>query len=132
MFNVDVTLIVIGLLLVTVFAGLHVAAALGIAAMVGLYLVFGDVGQMFYFIGSTAYEALRDYVFAIVPLFMLMGEFISRSGAADDIYNGINRWLSRIPGRLDHATVLGNALFAFVHGTSLASATARSEEHTTS
>src|SRR3546814_17048508 len=92
--------------------------------MVGLYLVFGDVGQMFYFIGSTAYEALRDYVFAIVPLFMLMGEFISRSGAADAIYNGINRWLSRIPGRLAHATVLGNALFAFVTGTSLASAPA--------
>jgi C4-dicarboxylate transporter DctM subunit len=124
MFDLDITLVVIVLLLVTVFAGVHVAGALGLAAMVGLWLVFGDIDQMLFFIGSTAYEALRDYVFAVVPLFMLMGEFISRSGAADDIYNGINRTLSRIPGRLAHATVLGNAVFAFVTGTSLASATA--------
>ena len=124
MFDFDITLVVIVLLLVMVFAGVHVAGALGIAAMVGLAAVFGDIDQMFFFIGSTAYEALRDYVFAVVPLFMLMGEFISRSGAADDIYNGINRTLSRIPGRLAHATVLGNAVFAFVTGTSLASATA--------
>jgi len=75
-------------------------------------------------VGSTGYEAIRAYVFAVVPLFMLMGEFISRSGAAADLYNAINKNLSRIPGRLAHATVLGNALFAFVTGTSLASATA--------
>ena len=124
MFNTDVTFIVIALLLITVFAGIHVAAALGIAAMVGLWMVFGDFNQMIFFIGSTAYEALRDYVFAVVPMFMLMGEFISRSGAADDIFNGINNSLKRVPGRLAHATVLGNAIFAFVTGTSLASATA--------
>lgn len=124
MFELNVTVLVIALLLAMVFAGVHVAGALGIAAMVGFYLVFGDLSQTLFFIGSTAYEALRDYVFAVVPLFLLMGEFISRSGAADDIYNGINRTLSRIPGRLAHATVLGNAVFAFVTGTSLASATA--------
>ena len=38
-----------------------------------------------------AYEALRDYVFAVIPLFMLMGEFIGRSGAVTDVYKGINR-----------------------------------------
>ena len=125
MFEVDTTLIVIGLLLVMVFAGIHVGVALGVTAIVGLLLVFdGNVDQTVWYLGSTAYEALRDYVFAVVPLFMLMGEFVARSGAAADVYEGVNRWLKRVPGRLAHATVLGNAIFAFVTGTSLASATA--------
>jgi len=125
MFDANITLVVIGLLLLMVFAGIHVAVALGVTAMVGLYLVFqGDISLVTFMVGSTGYEAIRAYVFAVVPLFMLMGEFISRSGAAADLYNSINKNLSRIPGRLAHATVLGNALFAFVTGTSLASATA--------
>ena len=125
MFDANITIIVIGLLLVMVFAGIHVAVALGVTAMAGLFLVFkGDIPLLTFMVGSTGYEAIRAYVFAVVPLFMLMREFISRSGAAADLYNSINRNLSRIPGRLAHATVLGNALFAFVTGTSLASATA--------
>jgi tripartite ATP-independent transporter DctM subunit len=125
MFEANITLVVIGLLLLMVFAGIHVAVSLGVTAMVGLYLVFkGDVGLVTFMVGSTGYEAIRAYVFAVVPLFMLMGEFIARSGAAADLYNAINKNLSRLPGRLAHATVLGNALFAFVTGTSLASATA--------
>ena len=125
MFEVDTTLIVIGLLLLMVFAGIHVAVALGITAIVGLLLVTdGNFQRTSFFLGSTAYEALRAYVFAVVPLFMLMGEFVARSGAAADVYEGINRKLTRVPGRLAHATVLGNAIFAFVTGTSLASATA--------
>ena len=35
-------------------------------------------------LGSTAYQALRDFVFAVIPLFMLMGEFIGRSGAVTE------------------------------------------------
>ncbi|MBI37686.1 MAG: C4-dicarboxylate ABC transporter permease [Alphaproteobacteria bacterium] len=125
MFDANITIVVIGLLLVMVFAGIHVAVALGVTAMAGLFLVFkGDIPLLTFMVGSTGYEAIRAYVFAVVPLFMLMGEFISRSGAAADLYNAINKNLSRIPGRLAHATVLGNALFAFVTGTSLASATA--------
>ncbi len=125
MFEVDTTLIVIGLLLLMVFAGIHVAVALGITAIVGLLLVTdGNFQRTSFFLGSTAYEALRAYVFAVIPLFMLMGEFVARSGAAADVYEGVNRWLARVPGRLAHATVLGNAIFAFVTGTSLASATA--------
>jgi len=125
MFEVDTTLIVIGLLLLMVFAGIHVAVALGITAIVGLLLVTdGNFQRTSFFLGSTAYEALRAYVFAVVPLFMLMGEFVARSGAAADVYEGINRKLTRVRGRLAHATVLGNAIFAFVTGTSLASATA--------
>jgi tripartite ATP-independent transporter DctM subunit len=75
-------------------------------------------------LAATAYEAIRAYVFAVIPLFMLMGEFIGKSGTITDVYRGINRGLKRIPGRLAIATVVGNALFSFVTGVSIASAAA--------
>lgn len=124
MFDVNATAVLVGLLLVMVFAGFHVVAALGIAAVVCLFMVTGDWDIVFFMLGTTAHEALRSYVFAVVPLFMFMGEFIARSGAAADIFNALNRRLRAIPGGLGHATVIGNAIFGFVTGTSLAAATA--------
>jgi C4-dicarboxylate transporter DctM subunit len=123
-FDVDVAAVLIVSLLVLVALGVHIAIALGIASALGLYLVTGNMHVVTSMLGSTAYAALRDYVFAVIPLFMLMGEFIGRSGAVTDVYKGINRGLRHIPGRLAIATVLGNALFSFVTGVSIASAAA--------
>ncbi len=124
MFDVNVAAILIVSLLVQVALGVHIAVALGIASALGIFLVTGDIHVVTSMLGSTAYQALRDYVFAVIPLFMLMGEFIGRSGAVTDVYKGINRGLRHIPGRLAIATVLGNALFSFVTGVSIASAAA--------
>ena len=124
MFDVNIALILLVSLLVLVALGVHIAVALGVASALGIYLVTGNLHVVTTMLGSTAYEALRDYVFAVIPLFMLMGEFIGRSGAVTDVYRGINRVLRRLPGRLAIATVLGNALFSFVTGVSIASAAA--------
>lgn len=124
MFDVATALALIVGLLILVALGVHIAIALGMTSALGIYLVTGDMRVVANMLGSTAYESLRDYVFAVIPLFMLMGEFIGRSGAVTDVYRGINRGLKRLPGRLGIATVLGNALFSFVTGVSIASAAA--------
>lgn len=111
-------------MIVMVAMGVHIAVALGMASALGVYLVTGNLAVVERMLASTAYEALRDYVFAVIPLFMLMGEFIARSGAVTDVYKGINQGLKRLPGRLALATVLGNALFSLVTGVSIASAAA--------
>jgi C4-dicarboxylate transporter, DctM subunit len=111
-------------LLVIVFAGVHVAVALGIASVAGIYMMQGDMTVVRSFIASTAYEALRDYVFAVIPLFMLMGDFLAKCGAARDLFALTNRLARRVPGRLAIATVLANAIFAFVTGVSIAAAAA--------
>jgi len=111
------------LLLVLVFAGVEIAVCLGMVSFVAILYSTGDIEISLAFLHSTAYEALRQYLFAVVPLFILMGQFIARSGAAGDLYWGLDRWLHRLPGRFAYATVLGNVVFAFVTGTSLASAT---------
>lgn len=124
MFEVNIAVVLLVSLIVMVVLGVHIAVALGMASALGVYLVTGSFGVVERMLASTAYEALRDYVFAVIPLFMLMGEFIARSGAVTDVYKGINRGLQRIPGRLALATVLGNALFSLVTGVSIASAAA--------
>jgi len=124
-FDVDVTIVLIVSLVVLVGIGVHIAIALGIASALGIFLVTGgNFAVVQKMLASTAYESLRDYVFAVIPLFMLMGEFIAKSGAVTDVYKAINRGLKRLPGRLAVATVLGNAIFSFVTGVSIASAAA--------
>lgn len=120
----DQLLVLVGLLLLLVFLGVHVAVALGVTSIAGVFIQTGSVDITLFFLNSTAYESLRNYLFAVIPLFMLMGEFISRSGLATDIFRSVNSLLRAVPGRIAHATVLGNVLFAFVTGTSLASASA--------
>ncbi|MEP3846665.1 MAG: TRAP transporter large permease subunit [Paracoccaceae bacterium] len=124
MFDFGTASLIIALLLGLVFLGVHVAVALGVTSLVGIYLVTGKMRIVEATIASTSAEALRDFTFAVIPLFMLMGEFIGRSGAITDIYVAINRGLKKIPARLAIATVLGNTVFSFVTGVSIASAAA--------
>ena len=128
MFEVNTAIFLVVSLVGLVAIGVHIAIALGITSALGIWLVtgadwyaFGTVQTM---LAATAYEAIRAYVFAVIPLFMLMGEFIGKSGTVTDVYRGINRLLRKIPGRLAIATVVGNALFSFVTGVSIASAAA--------
>jgi tripartite ATP-independent transporter DctM subunit len=119
----DMTAIVV-VVLALVFAGVHIAIALGITALLGIYLMLGDMEIVRTFVANTAYEALRDYVFAVIPLFMLMGDFLAKCGAARDLYALAHRFSRWLPAQLAVATILSNALFAFVTGVSIAAAAA--------
>lgn len=124
MFDMGIAIPVLAILVIMVFAGFHIAVALGVTSLLGLYLVTDSIDITISTLARTSFEGMRGYVFAALPLFMLMGEFISRSGAAQDLYIGINRFVRRLPGRLALATVLGNAVFAFLTGVSIAAAAA--------
>jgi C4-dicarboxylate transporter, DctM subunit len=124
MFGTGEMLLLVAVLLALVFSGVHIAVALGCAAMLGIFLMTGDFQVVASFVGSTAYEAVRDYIFAVIPLFMLMGEFLAKCGAATDLFSLFNRLTRIVPGRLAVATVISNAVFAFVTGVSIAAAAA--------
>ncbi len=125
MFEANIAIVLIVSLLLMVALGVHIAIALGMTSALGVYLVTGgNFDVVLKMLASTAYESLRSYEFAVIPLFMLMGEFIGKSGAVGDVYQAIHRGLRRIPGRLAVATLLGNAIFSFVTGVSIASAAA--------
>ena len=127
-----ILLIMFGVMLVGILVGIHIGFAFGITALIGNVILFGGIDGEWSEglevslsgVGSVAYEYLRSEVFATIPLFMLLGDFVNKSGAAKDLYNLINHGLRAIPGRLAVATVAGNAVFAAVTGVSIAAAAA--------
>lgn len=120
----DIVLYMIGLMFVLVMLGFHIAVVLALTSGIGLWLMFGDFNIAISLLSSASYDAIRSQVFIVIPLFVLMGDLVSKSGAAGDLYRVCNRALRRLPGRLAVATVAGNAIFAAVTGVSIASAAA--------
>ena len=112
----------VGLLLVLLLLGVDIAIALGLASLVGLILLTGSIEATLTLAGNTMFSALNEYFLAVLVLFVLMGDFIKRSGCVRDSYALIQRSLKGIPGRLGVATVLGNVVFAFITGSSIAAA----------
>ena len=110
------------ILILMIAAGIHINVALAVASVLGVGLLAGKMSVALSILSTTSFEVLRDYVFAVIPMFILMGELIARSGAAKDLFQVLNRVLFFIPGRLAVATVIGNAVFAAVVGVSIASA----------
>jgi C4-dicarboxylate transporter DctM subunit len=120
----DIVLWMLGLLIVLILMGVHIGVSLAVCSALGVWLMLGSFEAAVSILGNTAYEAVRKDVFAVIPLFVLMGDFISRSGAATDLYRICDRWLKRLPGRLAIATIAGNTVFAAVTGVSIAAAAA--------
>lgn len=120
----DIVLWMLLLLIVFILLGVHIGVSLAMCSAFGVFLIFGSMETAVAILGNTAYEAIRKDVFAVIPLFVLMGDIISRSGAAADLYRICDRTMRRLPGRLAIATISGNTVFAAVTGVSIASAAA--------
>ncbi len=127
MLGFDFSFWIIIVLISLIALSVPVVIALGLVSFFGLYFITGNVNVPLSLLNNTAYGAIRDYIFAVIPLFVLMGELISRSGAAEDLYNLINKSLKKIPARLALATIFGNTVFGAVTGVSIASAAAFSK-----
>lgn len=118
----EVIFYALGILIFLVLIGVHIGIALGFSSVLGVYLITSSGDVALSILGSTSYEAIRSHALAVIPLFVLMGEIISRSGAATDLYKICDRGLRWLPGRLAAATVVGNTAFAAVSGVAIASA----------
>jgi TRAP-type C4-dicarboxylate transport system permease large subunit len=73
-------------------------------------------------IGAVANDSLREYLYAVVPLFVLMGLLVSNSGVGKDTFDVFEKLLHRVRAGLGIATVFANAVFASITGISIASA----------
>ena len=70
----------------------------------------------------AASDAIADHLFAVVPLFVLMGQLVATADIGRDCYVATERLFRRLAGGLGVATVAANAVFAAVTGISIASA----------
>ena len=114
--------VMVGLLVATILLGVHVGVALGALSFLGVWWVKGSFAVALKLLGIAAFGAVSDYVFGVLPLFVLMGLLSAVSGVTGDLYDAANVLMPRVRGRLAIATVLANAVFAAITGVSVASA----------
>jgi C4-dicarboxylate transporter DctM subunit len=108
------------LLCVLVLLSLPVASALGILAFsLSEFFAFFPLDKA---IGEVSWTASTEFVLVAVPMFILMGELLLRSGMADDMYRALDSWVGGIPGGLMHTNVAACAFFAATSGSSVATA----------
>lgn len=110
------------LLSILIFIGFHIGVALAATSFLGIYLITGRFNVASKMLASTAYNSIADYVFAVIPLFVLMGLFAMASGATRELFESARVMLGRLRGGVGIATVAANAIFAAVTGVSVASA----------
>ncbi len=115
------TLLIAGLVLL-VACGAQIAAALGVLGVLAAFVATGDWHAVSALLAATAYDGLRQPAYLIIPLLMLMGEFIARSGAVNALFRLLSRNLRAAPGGPALAAMLGQALYAFAAGASASSA----------
>ncbi len=120
--DVTIGLITILFVLVTVYIGIHVGVALSLISFVGVWIIQDDVVVAGKLLALAAAESLQRYEFGVIPLFILMGLFVSVSDIGRDTYDVANHIFRKLKGGLGTATVAANAVFAAVTGTSIASA----------
>jgi len=101
-------------------AGIYVAAALGVLGLLAGF-VFSD-RPLYLFIGEAIWIPSVNFVLVAVPLFILMGEVLLRSGLSDRLYRALNVWFRRLPGGLLHTNILSCAVFSAIAGSSVATA----------
>ncbi|WP_395057232.1 TRAP transporter large permease [Polaromonas sp.] len=114
--------LLIGALVFLVLIGLHIAVALTAVGFAGIWLIREDVGMAMRLMYLSAYNGVADYIFATIPLFVLMGLLVSISNVGKDTFDVAETLLRRLRGGLGVATVAANTVFAAVTGVSIASA----------
>ena len=109
-------------IVVLIYAGVHIAVALGTVSFVGVMLLKGNIDLPLNLLGLAIADSVSDEAFATVPLFVMMGLVVSRCGLGRDVYEFANDVFHGLRGGLGVATVAANAIFAAVTGSSIASA----------
>lgn len=115
---------IIGLVLFLAF-GMPVGFALGVAGCLGLFLI-GGWDTLIGIVSTAPYRSVASVTMATIPLFIFMAELVSSGGLARSLFDACTRFTGRLPGGVAIATVLANAGFGAMSGSSLAAAGAMS------
>ena len=107
-------------LLAMMALAIPVAASMGLLGMIlAQFYAFLPVSKV---AGEIAWNSSNEFLLVALPLFILLGELLLRSGLAERMYDALAKWLSWLPGGLMHSNIAACALFAATSGSSVATA----------
>ena len=102
------------------------AFAMGIVGIVGIGLTRGWSPALAS-VGQVVYETGFAYTLSVIPLFILMGNFVARAGLAHELFQAAYAFIGHLRGGLAHATVAACAGFGAICGSSIATAATMSK-----
>jgi tripartite ATP-independent transporter DctM subunit len=108
-------------LLVLLFLRMPIGIAMTLVGAAGIAALNSPAAAL-HSLGSFPYSHAAVQAFAVIPLFVLMGNFAAVSGMGKDLYTAAYAWMGHRRGGLASATVLACAGFAALSGSSVASA----------
>ena len=98
-----------------------VGMAMGLVGVTGYSVLVGP-GPALKLVGQTSLRTVTDYTFGVIPMFMLMGAFVSVSGLSREMFKAADAFLGQLRGGLGIATVVACGGFAAICGSSVATA----------
>ena len=111
----------IGVLVVTASSGVALGAALGLTGLVILEF-FGNGST--YLAIDVIWNVFNSFTLSAVPMFILLGEILLRSGVSERAYTAFTPVFAKVPGGLLHSNIAVCTLFGAVSGSSLSTAAA--------
>src|SRR5580704_6432400 len=98
-----------------------VGMAMGLVGVSGFAYIVGGTAAL-KSVGLTSMRTVTDYTFGVIPMFLLMGAFVSNSGMSRELFRAANSFLGHFKGGLGIATIAACAGFAAISGSSVATA----------
>lgn len=116
--SLTMSIVVFGILFLLLASGIWVGFALFIVGFLGMVL-FSPLppGPN---MGSSVWATVEKWEYVALPLFILMGEILYRSGISEKLFKSLVPWLYRLPGGLLLMNIVSCTLFAAVSGSSAA------------
>ena len=116
-------LIGLAAMLLLAFLRIPIALAMGIVGIVGYAYVRDWNWTVAFAIAQTKiYETGRNYTLSVVPLFILMGNFVTRAGMSQELFRAAYGFIGHLRGGLAMATIIACAGFGAICGSSIATA----------
>jgi C4-dicarboxylate transporter, DctM subunit len=98
-----------------------VGMAMGLVGVTGFGFLVGGAPAL-KLVGQTSMRTVTDYTFGIIPMFLLMGAFVSNSGMSRELFRAANSFVGHFRGGLGIATIAACGGFAAISGSSVATA----------
>jgi C4-dicarboxylate transporter, DctM subunit len=110
-------------MLVLAFLRLPIALAMGVVGIVGYaYMRDWSWAAAFATVQTKVYETGRNYTLSVIPLFILMGNFVTRAGMSQELFRTAYAFVGHFRGGLAMSTIVGCAGFGAICGSSIATA----------
>src|SRR5699024_8628337 len=115
-----ILILIFGGMIFLFMIGIPVAFAFLAINTIGAFILWNGLGGLEQLTFNMS-SSVASFTFLTIPMFILMGEIMFRSGIGEKVFDAVGKWFGRLPGRLSVIAVGNGVLFSVLSGSSVAS-----------